>query len=164
MHTWKRVVSTALIVSLALSFQGAVRAENPQPAVDVRYPAVLSGPMQVKVKSLLSERANGGTRIGVVVKMYNVWGSAARANGRLILTGPFVNLTGSFAVYRKRRNCLGLSTGVGHQQLKQLDWRPILELFGQAGASRPRRIGSRLPAVRKQGAELSDRRREAKAG
>ncbi|WP_025851794.1 hypothetical protein [Paenibacillus ehimensis] len=78
MHTWKRVVSTALIVSLALSFQGAVRAEHPQPVVDVRYPAVLSGPLQVKVKSLLSERANGGTRVGVVVKMYNVWGSTAR--------------------------------------------------------------------------------------
>ncbi|KEQ25750.1 hypothetical protein [Paenibacillus tyrfis] len=78
MNTWKRVVSTALIVSLALSFQGAVRAENPQPAIDVRYPAVLSGPVQVKVKSLLSERANGGARIAVVVKMYNVWGSAAR--------------------------------------------------------------------------------------
>ncbi|MCZ8511981.1 hypothetical protein O9H85_05990 [Paenibacillus filicis] len=80
MNLWKKAVSAVLISSLALTagLPAALADSAPASAVDIRYPVVLEGALQVKVKSVLSEHTLSGTRIGVVVKLYNVWESTAR--------------------------------------------------------------------------------------
>ncbi|UUZ93795.1 hypothetical protein LJK87_03605 [Paenibacillus sp. P25] len=80
MTIWRKAASAVLTLSLALSSPlPAALADGTQAvAVDNRYPVVLDGGLQVKVKSLLSEHTISGTKIGVVVKMYNVWDSTLR--------------------------------------------------------------------------------------
>jgi hypothetical protein len=87
MKLWKRTIAVMLASACALSSAlPAVWADEASDestvaaaaSIDNRYPAVLSSALQVKVKSLLSERTLNGTRLGVVVKMYNVWDSTVR--------------------------------------------------------------------------------------
>lgn len=78
---WKTALSGVVISSLLLAaspaWTPAAHADD-APILDTRYPAVLQGAVQVKVKSVLCEKTLSGTRLGAVIKMYNVSGSTVR--------------------------------------------------------------------------------------
>lgn len=76
----KQALSVVLISSLLLSFPycAALADETQAAAVDTRYPSTLTGPLQVKINGLLSEHTLTGTRIGTIVKMYNVSNDTVR--------------------------------------------------------------------------------------
>jgi hypothetical protein len=76
----KQALSVILISSLLLSFPycAALADETQAAAVDTRYPSTLTGPLQVKINGLLSEHTLTGTRIGTIVKMYNVSNDTVR--------------------------------------------------------------------------------------
>lgn len=81
---WKLALSGVVLSSLLVSATPAsillpsiVHAEDSS-VIDTRYPAVLQGPVQAKVKSILSEKTLSGTRLGAVIKMYNVSGETVR--------------------------------------------------------------------------------------
>jgi hypothetical protein len=75
-----KAVSVFMLSSVLLSFPFSAALADPAQgtAIDARYPSVLNGPLQVKINGLLSEHTLNGTRIGVLVKMYNVSNDTVR--------------------------------------------------------------------------------------
>lgn len=87
---WKIALSSVVISSLLLSaapvWTPAVHAD--EPIIDTRYPAVLQGPVQAKIKNVLCEKTLTGTRLGAVIKTYNVSGDTVRVpDHELRITG-----------------------------------------------------------------------------